>query len=51
MQTLAVLSLILGIVLLFRWLGPPVRRPPEEKKSTATSPEADIPPPSTPVIL
>ncbi|HSL46232.1 MAG TPA: hypothetical protein VK897_22550 [Anaerolineales bacterium] len=50
MQTLAVLALILRIVLLFRWLGPPVRRPPEEKRSTAQHPEADIPPPDTPVI-
>jgi hypothetical protein len=50
MQTLAVLALILGIVLLLRWLGPPARRRLEEKKSTAQSPEADIPPPNTPII-
>ena len=46
MQTLAVISLLIGIVMLFRWLGPPSRRSPEEKKSTARSPEADLPPPT-----
>ena len=34
MQTFAVLALILGLGMLFRWLGPPVRRRPEEKQST-----------------
>lgn len=50
MQTLAVFALVIGMVMLFRRLGPPARRPPDEKKSTAQSPEADIPPPSPPVI-
>jgi len=50
MQTLAVIALIIGIVLLFRWLGPPARRLPDDRKSTAQSPEADIPPPDTPII-
>ncbi len=50
MQTIAVIALIIGLVLVFRWLGPPTRRRPEEKKSTAQSPEADIPPPTPPII-
>jgi hypothetical protein len=50
MQTLAVIALVIVLVMVFRWLGPPVRRSPEEKKSTAQSPEADIPPPTTPII-
>ena len=50
MQTVAIIALILGIVMLLRWLGPPVRRHPDEKKSSAQSPEADIPPPNPPVI-
>jgi hypothetical protein len=49
MQTLAVVALIIGVGLLLHWLGPPKRRSPEEKKS-AQSPEADIPPPNTPII-
>jgi hypothetical protein len=47
MQTLAVIALIIGIVMLLRWLGPPIRRRPEEKQSTPQSPEADVPPPAT----
>lgn len=50
MQTLAVIALIIGVLMLFRWLGPPKHRRPEEKKSTPQSPEADIPPPTTPII-
>ena len=50
MQSLAVLALVIGIVMLFRWLGPPMRRPPEEKKSGAQNPEADLPPPTPPII-
>jgi len=50
MQTLAVIALLIGIIMLFRWLGPPVRRQPEEKKPTPQSPEADLPPPTTPII-
>lgn len=50
MQTLAVLALVIGLGMLLRWLGPPVRRQPGEKKSAATSPEADIPPPTPPII-
>lgn len=46
MQSLAVLALVIGFVMLFRWLGTPVRRRPDEKKSTAQSPEADLPPPT-----
>jgi hypothetical protein len=50
MQTLAVIALIVGIVLLLRQLGPPVRRRTGEKKSTPQSPEADLPPPNPPVL-
>ena len=46
MQSLAVLALVIGIVMLFRWLGPPVHRHPEEKQSSAQNPEADLPPPT-----
>jgi hypothetical protein len=49
MQTLAVIALVIGMVMLFRWLGPPARHRSEEKKSKGQSPEADIPPP-TPLI-
>jgi hypothetical protein len=49
MQTIAVLALVIGVAMLLRWLGPPVRRSPEEKKPTQ-SPEADIPPPTTPIL-
>ena len=51
MQALAVLALMIGLVMLFRWLGPPVRRLPGEKKSSGTSPEADIPPPYPPISM
>jgi hypothetical protein len=51
MQTLAVLALVIGLVMLFRWLGPPVRRLPGEQKSSKTSPEADIPPPNPPISM
>lgn len=50
MQTLAVLALVIGLVLLLRSLGAPKRRSPEEKKSSALSPEADLPPPNPPTI-
>ena len=50
MQTLAVLALVIGVAMLLRQLGPPTRHYPEEKKSTPQSPEADIPPPDTPII-
>ena len=50
MQTLAVIALIIGIAMLFHWLGAPKRGHPEEKKSTPQSPEADIPPPNTPIL-
>ena len=50
MQTLAVIALIVGIAMLFRWLGPPARRRPEEKQSTPQNPEADLPPPSPPIL-
>jgi hypothetical protein len=50
MQTLAVNALVISIIMLFRWLGPPVHRRPEEKKSAVQSPEADIPPPNPPII-
>jgi hypothetical protein len=46
MQSLAVLALVIGVVMLFRWLGAPVRHRPEEKRKTAQSPEADLPPPT-----
>jgi hypothetical protein len=50
MQTIAVIALILGIALLLRGLGPPVRRKSEEMKTTPQNPEADIPPPTTPIL-
>jgi hypothetical protein len=50
MQTLAVLALVIGVVMLLRQLGPPTRHHSGEKKSTPQSPEADIPPPDTPII-
>lgn len=47
MQNLAVLALIIGLAMLFRWLGAPVRRlPGEEKKPAKHNPEADVPPPA-----
>jgi hypothetical protein len=47
MQTLAVIALVVGLILLFRRLGPPVRRSPgEEKKSAKRHPEEDVPPPT-----
>lgn len=45
MPTFALIALIILLVLLFRWLGHPTRRPPEEKKPNAPNPEQDIPPP------
>lgn len=51
MQTLAILALVIGLVMLFRWLGAPVRHLPGEKKSSGTSPEADIPPPNPPISM
>jgi len=45
MPTLALLALIVFLVLLFRWLGPPTRRLPEEKKPDTPNPEKDVPPP------
>jgi hypothetical protein len=51
METLAILALIIGLVMLFRWLGPPVRRLPGEKKSSGPNPEEDIPPPNPPTTL
>jgi hypothetical protein len=50
MQTLAVIALIVGVVMLFRWLGPPKHRRSDEKQSTSQSPEADIPPPTAPML-
>jgi hypothetical protein len=50
MQTLAVIALVIGLVMLVRGLGPPARRRPGEKKSAAQSPEADLPPPTPPII-
>ena len=47
MQTLAVIALVLGLVMLLRWLGPPVRRlPGEEKQAARHNPEEDVPPPT-----
>jgi hypothetical protein len=46
MQSIAVLALVIGLIMLFRWLGPPVRRQPGEKKTSPRSPEADLPPPT-----
>jgi hypothetical protein len=51
MQTLAVFALIIGLVMLIRSLGTPVRRSPEERKSSALSPEAEIPPPNPPITM
>ena len=50
MQTIAIIALVIGVTMLLRWLGQPIRRRPEEKQSTPQSPEADIPPPTTPII-
>lgn len=46
MQTLAVLALIVGLLLLTRSLGAPVRRLSGEKKPTWRNPEQDVPPPT-----
>jgi hypothetical protein len=47
MQSIAVLALIICLIMLFRWLGPPVRRlPGEEKEAARHNPEADVPPPT-----
>lgn len=46
MQSIAVLALVLGLIMLIRWLGAPVRRLPEEKQSSPHNPEADLPPPT-----
>jgi hypothetical protein len=45
MQNLAVLALVILLVLLFRWLGAPTRRPPDVKKHPKTKPDEDVPPP------
>ena len=46
MQTVAVIALVVGLVMLFRWLGPPTRRMPEDRKTSRHNPEEDIPPPT-----
>ena len=46
MKSLAVLALVISLIMLFRWLGAPVRHLPEEKKPSRLNPEADIPPPT-----
>jgi hypothetical protein len=46
MQTIAVIALVIFLVMLFRWLGPPVRRLPHEtKNSPKTKPDEDVHPP------
>lgn len=45
MQTLAVLALVVGLIMLYRWLGPPVRYLPYEKKPKKKNPDEDLPPP------
>lgn len=46
MQNIAVVAVVVLLVLLFRWLGPPVRRLPYETIKTAkTKPDEDVPPP------
>lgn len=42
MQTLAVLALVIGLILLIRSLGSPVRRLPGWKKSARRNPEEDV---------
>ncbi len=46
MQTLAVLALIIGMIMLFQWLGATAGRSHREKNPTPHNPEADIPPPT-----
>lgn len=46
MQLLALLALIVFLVLLFRWLGPPVRRSNEAEKRPGPNPEEEVPPPT-----
>ena len=46
MQTIAVLALVIGLIMLLHRLGPPLRRLPEEKKTSPHNPEADLPPPT-----
>jgi hypothetical protein len=46
MQSLAVLALLIGLIMLFRWLGAPARRAPGEQTTSPRSPEADLPPPT-----
>lgn len=45
MRTLAVLALVIGLFLLFRWLGRPMRYLPHEKKPKKRTPDGDVPPP------
>lgn len=46
MHSLAFIALVIGLIMLFRWLAPPVRRLPGEKKPTRRNPEEDVPPPT-----
>jgi len=43
MQILAPISLIILLIFLSRWVGPPVRLLPNEKKPDAQNPEKDVP--------
>jgi uncharacterized membrane protein len=48
MQSIAVIALVVLLVMLFRWLGPPVRHLPHENEtqnSSKTNPDEDVPPP------
>jgi hypothetical protein len=46
MQTIAFIALIIGLVMLFRWLGPPVHYLSHEKKPKKRNPDEDLPPPT-----
>lgn len=45
MQNIAIVALIFLFILLFRWLGSPVRLPHGVKKQPKTQPDEDVPPP------
>jgi hypothetical protein len=48
-ELLAVGALVVFISLVWRWLGPPVRRAAGERRPPAPNPETDVMPPDVPV--
>ena len=46
MQIAALVSLIILLIFLIRWVGPAVRRLPNEEKPAAKNPGNDVPPPT-----